>query len=74
MMQGWKNWPGLVEEANNPYDSHFEFVDSRIVIDPTTFQPKVVLRVTMPLTPDMELNGQNYCVAYAEELLKAKIK
>ena len=73
MMQGWKNWPGLVE-VESPYDSNFEFVDARIVVDPNTLQPKVVLRVTMPLTPDMELNGHSYCVAYAEELLKAKIK
>ncbi len=64
----WDDW--LTESS----EADLEIADGRILVDPSTFQPFVVARVRMNLTPEMEAAGDQACIDHAMRLVEDKIK
>jgi hypothetical protein len=64
----WESWLSEKSEAK------LEVTDGQILVDPATFEPFVIVRVRMNLTPEMESEGHEACVDYAKRMIEEKLK
>jgi len=63
----WDAWIGHNECHEEPT---LEIEEPTILADPNTFDPFILVRVKIKLTPEMQALGMSYCQTYARKLIE----